>query len=198
MVLSRCLEVAACRYDGRGVQSEVVRELARWVEYVPVCPEVRIGLGVPRAPIRIERSSSGHERLVQPSTGADLTDRMLGFAGSFVDETAAVDGVLLKSRSPSCGLGDVKVYEGEEPVTAAGSGLFAAVLRERYPGVAMADEARLLDGAFRHEWLTRVFASARRRAARSTRGARGAEGAEGGVVVDFGPDPYPPALRLDG
>lgn len=164
VVLSRCLELAACRYDGGGIRSEVVRRLAPWVEWVPVCPEVRIGLGVPRDPIRIERSSPGDLRLVQPSTGLDLTERMLGFAESFADGTAAVDGVLLKSRSPSCGLGDVKIYEGEEPVTTAGTGLFAAVLRERYGGVAMADEVALADPETWHRWLTRVFASARQRA----------------------------------
>lgn len=160
VVLSRCLELAACRYDGGGIRSPVVRMLARYVDYVPVCPEVRIGLGVPRPPIRIERSPSSELRLVQPSTGRDLTERMLGFAESFADETEAVDGILLKSRSPSCGSGDVKIHEGGEIVTADGSGLFARVMRERYPGVAMADEVRLTDPQIRRDWLTRVFQSA--------------------------------------
>lgn len=171
VVLSRCLEMAECRYDGAGIRSPVVRLLARHVEFVPVCPEVRIGLGVPRAPIRVERSSSGDGelRLVQPSTGLDLTDRMTGFGESFADATEAVDGLLLKSRSPSCGLGDVKVYEGGALVTDEGWGMFAAVMRARYPDAPMEDEERLTDAAVRRRWLERVFDNARRR----TRAARG-------------------------
>lgn len=164
VVLSRCLELAACRYDGAGIPSREVRLLASHVEWVPVCPEVEIGLGVPRAPIRVESSPEG-PRLVQPSTGRDLTERMTGFGAGFADGAGEVDGLLLKSRSPSCGHGDVKVYEGGEPVSAEGSGLFAAALRKRYPTVAMIDEARLMEGAQWHHWLTRVFASARLRAA---------------------------------
>lgn len=166
-MLSRCLEMAECRYDGAGIRSPVVRLLARHVEFVPVCPEVRIGLGVPRAPIRIERTSSGDGslRLVQPSTGRDLTDRMTGFGESFADATEAVDGLLLKSRSPSCGMGDVKIYDERGGlVTGQGWGMFAAVMRARYPDAAMEDEERLKDAAVRRRWLTRVFESARRRA----------------------------------
>ncbi len=178
VVLSRCLELAACRYDGAGIRSRAVRRLSLHVEWVPVCPEVEIGLGVPRAPIRVE-SWPGGARLVRPSTGRDLTDRMASFGALFGDRAGAVDGLLLKSRSPSCGLGDVKVYagdsegsEGSEPLSADGSGLFAAAMRERYAGVAMADEVGVEDPEARHHWLTRVFASARL-------GAALAEGVEG-------------------
>lgn len=148
----------------------MVRLLEPHVEYLPVCPEVRIGLGVPRAPIRVERvagtgTGTGRVRLVQPSTGLDLTERMLGFGDSFADATVAVDGLLLKSRSPSCGIRDVKVYAGEEPVKRTGRGLFASVMAERYPDVVMEDEGRLTDAEIRHQWLVRVFTSARLREA---------------------------------
>lgn len=169
VVLSRCLEMEACRYNGQGVRSTVVRMLEPHVEYVAVCPEVEIGLGVPRDPIRIERAREGGGegalRLVQPSTGRDLTEPMVSFGHAFADETEGVDGLLLKNRSPSCGIGDVKVYAGEAPVTGKGMGMFAAVMAERYPGVAMEDEGRLTNAEIRHHWLTRVFASARLRRA---------------------------------
>lgn len=170
VVLSRCLEMAACRYDGGGIRSAVVRLLADHVEYVPVCPEVRIGLGVPRAPIRIEEEG-GVQRLVQPSTGRDLTERMTRFGESFAADTAEVDGVLLKSRSPSCGIGDVKIFAGGEPRTDGGTGMFARVLRERFAAVPMQDEARLTDPVALHDWLTRVWASARLRRAGLAGGA---------------------------
>ncbi len=167
VVLSRCLEFAACRYDGGGIESPVVRLLAGYVEYVPVCPEVRIGLGVPRPPIRIEETD-GVQRLVQPSTGRDLTEPMTSFSHGFADGTGDVDGLILKSRSPSCGIGDVKIHVGGEPGPEPGDGMFARVMADRYPGAALEDEARLVDGSTRHRWLTRVWASARLREAVST------------------------------
>jgi uncharacterized protein YbgA (DUF1722 family)/uncharacterized protein YbbK (DUF523 family) len=139
------------------------------VEYVPVCPEVEIGLGVPRDPIRIERAPKDDEvgglRLVQPSTGRDLTESMVAFGHQFADSTAQVDGLLLKNRSPSCGIGDVKVYVGEVPATGKGQGMFAAVMAERYPTAPMEDEGRLTNAEIRHHWLTRLYAMARLREA---------------------------------
>lgn len=164
LVLSRCLELAACRYDGAGIPSRVVRLLMDHVELVPVCPEVRIGLGVPRAPIRIE-GAVGAARLVQPSTGRDLTDRMASFSHAFADATADVDGMLLKSRSPSCGVTDVKIYADATPRTTQGTGMFARVMVERHPWVAIEDEDRLEDEMVRRRWAVRVWASARVREA---------------------------------
>jgi uncharacterized protein YbbK (DUF523 family) len=163
-VLSRCLEIAACRYDGAAVRSPVVRLLADHVEYVPVCPEVRIGLGVPRPPIQIEERD-GDERLIQPSTGRDLTGPMTSFAHTFAQGSGEVDGLILKSRSPSCGIDDVKIHVGGEPRPERGAGMFARVMRDRHPDAALEDEARLEDELTRHRWLTRVWASARLRKA---------------------------------
>lgn len=182
VIVSRCLELAECRYDGAGIESRVVRVLSRHVDLVPVCPEVRIGLGVPRAPIRIEEAGGPGraQRLVQPSTGLDLTARMTEFAHSFADGTTGVDGVLLKSRSPSCGVGDVKIFGDGEVRAADGTGMFARVLAARYPDVAMEDEARLQDAGVLRRWLTRVWTSARLR----------------GAVAE-GPTPFPPALLTE-
>jgi uncharacterized protein YbgA (DUF1722 family)/uncharacterized protein YbbK (DUF523 family) len=189
VVLSRCLELEACRYNAQMVRSSVVRLLEAHVEFVPVCPEVEIGLGVPRDPIRLVEgggASSGGDgpgegeagsqglRLVQPSTGRDLTTPMLEFGNRFADGTRDVDGLLLKNRSPSCGIGDVKVYGGVEdaPVTGKDSGMFAGVMRRRFPHAAMEDEGRLTNAEIRHHFLTRVFAHARLREA-LTRGVAG-------------------------
>jgi len=163
VVLSRCLEIEACRYNAQTIRSGVVRLLEPYVEYVAVCPEVEIGLGVPRDPIRLVSVASGDGplRLVQPSTDRDLTDRMTGFGHEFADSARAVDGMVLKSRSPSCGIKDVKVYAGAEdsPVTGKGAGLFAGIMMERYPNVAIEDEGRLTNAELRHPFLTRIFAS---------------------------------------
>lgn len=163
VVLSKCLEVEACRYNAQTIRSGVVRLLEPFVELVPVCPEVEIGLGVPRDPIRLVApgGEDGAIQLVQPSTGRDLTERMTRFGHEFADGLAAVDGMLLKSRSPSCGIKDVKLYAGAEaaPVTGKGPGLFAGIMQERFAGVAIEDEGRLTNAEIRHHYLTRLFAS---------------------------------------
>lgn len=166
IVLSKCLEIEACRYNAQMIRSSVVRLLEPHVEFVATCPEVAIGLGVPRAPIRlVTGTGAGGEaalRLVQPSTERDLTERMTGFAHGFADDTDEVDGLLLKSRSPSCGIKDVKVHAGAEaaPVTGKGAGMFASIMMERYPQAAIEDEGRLTNAEIRHHYLTRIFAAA--------------------------------------
>jgi uncharacterized protein YbgA (DUF1722 family)/uncharacterized protein YbbK (DUF523 family) len=168
LILSRCLELEACRYNAQLIRSSVVRLLEPFVEFVPVCPEVEVGLGVPRDPIRlVEGDDERPLRLVQPSTGRDLTDAMQSFARGYADATEDVDGLLLKSRSPSCGIKDVKVYAAAEdaPVTDKSAGMFAGVMAERYPHAAMEDEGRLTNAEIRHHWLTRIFAAARLRQA---------------------------------
>jgi uncharacterized protein YbgA (DUF1722 family)/uncharacterized protein YbbK (DUF523 family) len=165
VALSKCLEVEACRYNAQTIRSGVVRLLDPHVDYLPTCPEVEIGLGVPRDPIRLvsaEQGQGGHVHLVQPSTGRDLTERMTAFSHSWADSAEDIDGMVLKSRSPSCGIKDVKVYSGveEAPVVGKGAGLFAGIMLERYPTVAIEDEGRLTNAEIRHHFFTRIFASA--------------------------------------
>ena len=164
LVLSQCLELDACRYNGQSISAPIVQRLQGHVELVPVCPELAIGLGVPRDPIRLVRGE-GTPRLLQPTTGKDLTSSMTSFADQFLDGLAEVDGFLLKARSPSCGLGDVKVYGQVDkgPSIGRDSGLFAAKVRERHPDLAVEHEGRLLDWGIRDHFLIRLFAFARLR-----------------------------------
>ena len=164
IVLSRCLELEPVRYNGSRIPFDLVRHLSPWVEWVPVCPEVAIGLGVPRDPVRLVRGSDG-VRLRQPATERDLTSEMADFAEEFLADLGAVDGFILKNRSPSCGPADVKVYASEEgaPVDRS-SGAFAGVVASRLPEVAVEDEGRLRNFRIREHFLTRIFASARLRA----------------------------------
>jgi uncharacterized protein YbbK (DUF523 family)/uncharacterized protein YbgA (DUF1722 family) len=161
VVLSKCLEQDACRYNGQMIRDDFVRELEPYVRYVTTCPEVEIGLGVPRDPIRLVRMD-GATKLLQPSTGRDLTDPMLAFADRFLDDLDEVDGFILKNRSPSCGLKDVKVHPdaGDTPPTGQGAGMFAERVLERYDHLAVEDEGRLRSPAIRHHFLTRLFAFA--------------------------------------
>lgn len=156
VAMSLCLGDAAVRYDGAALRDPFAARLAPFVDVRPVCPEVEIGLGVPRAPIKIVGG-----RLVQPATGLDVTDRMRDFASRFLEGLGDVDGFLLKSRSPSCGVKDVRRGGG-----AKGAGLFGEAVLAAYPEAAVEDEGRLLNFRIREHWLTRIFAAAELRGVR--------------------------------
>jgi uncharacterized protein YbbK (DUF523 family)/uncharacterized protein YbgA (DUF1722 family) len=161
LVVSACLGFEACRHDGQVLRAGLLARLAEHAELLPVCPEVAIGLGTPRPPVRLVLER-GETRLVQPSSGRDVTDVMRGFASRFLEGLGQVDGFLLKSRSPSCGPKDVRVHGSSgAPVGRGQAGVFAAAVSERFPGVAIEDEGRLTNQRVRHHFLTRVFQSAR-------------------------------------
>ena len=173
VVISECLGFEPVRFNGVKIPFDLVRELDPHVSFRPICPEVQIGLGVPRDPIRLVRPQGARSavgetvpaQLVQPSTGRDVTRAMASFSDRFLKGLDGVDGFVLKSRSPSCGLSGVKVFanaEGKSPV-AHRAGLFAADVLNEFPWCAIEEEERLLDSRLRHHFLTKLFALARLR-----------------------------------
>jgi uncharacterized protein YbgA (DUF1722 family)/uncharacterized protein YbbK (DUF523 family) len=167
VVISKCLEFEACRYNGQMISFEFVRKLGDHVTFLPICPEVEIGLGIPRDPIKIVRRKETLQ-LVQPSTGLDVTEEMHSFADRYLGSLSEVDGFILKSRSPSCGIKDVKLYTGKhgEMASEKTSGMFAAHVLERFGGAAIEDEGRLTNLRLREHWLTKLYLHARFRALR--------------------------------
>ncbi len=165
LVLSRCLELEKVRYNGEKIAYDFVRELEPFVDLVPICPEVEIGLGVPRDPIRLVEKGAVL-RLHQPSTGRDLTEEMDAFSRAFLSGLPPVDGFLLKNRSPSCGISDVKVHLPGGGLSASGkrAGLFGRAVLERCGEVAVEDEGRLRNFRIRDHFLTKLFALAELRA----------------------------------
>lgn len=161
IVVSKCIEFENCRWDGLGVPSEAVRKLEGHVEFLPVCPEVEIGLGVPRDPIRIVTAGGDH-RLVQPATGRDVTGDMTGFAERFLDSLPEIDGFILKSRSPSCGLEEVKLHAAVDKPDIVGkvTGFFVRAVLRRFPELPIENEERLDDLRIRKRFLTRIFSGA--------------------------------------
>ncbi len=159
VVISKCIEFENVRWDGQIISSDFVSKLMPHVEFVPVCPEVEIGLGVPRHPIRIVLFD-GDLRLIQPATNLDVTEKMRSFANSFLDSLQQVDGFILKSRSPTSAIRDAKVYPSIEKKVAPiskGSGFFAAVVLERFPHMAIEDEGRLRNPSIKEHFLTKIF-----------------------------------------
>lgn len=158
VVVSKCITFKPVRWDGQIIADEFVEKLKPYVNFVPVCPEVGIGLGVPRDPIRIVLVD-GEKRLLQPATGLDFTDKMKEFSESFLDSLDVVDGFILKSGSPSSGFKNVKVYPSVEKVASTGksSGFFGEAILQRFPNLAIEDERRLLNPRIRQHFLTKLF-----------------------------------------
>lgn len=161
LVVSKCIEFDDCRWNGVRITSDVVKLLKPFVEFTPVCPEVEIGLGIPREPVRVI-SANGELLLIQPATGKNLTDQMQAFVCPYLADLHDIDGFILKSRSPSCGSRDVKIYppDGHHIPSRKGAGIFAQAVLERFPGVPVEDENRLTNFNIRHDFLTRIFTHA--------------------------------------
>jgi uncharacterized protein YbbK (DUF523 family) len=169
-VISRCIDFDACRYNGQVIRASLREELEPFVDFSPICPELEIGLGVPRDPVRLVRGRD-RVRMIQPSTGRDLTRAMGSFSKRFLGGLDAVDGFILKSRSPSCAIGNSKVFHSEAEGAGhdSGPGLFAARVLERFPAAAIEDEDRLNDQCLRRHFLTKLFALASLREAAAHR-----------------------------
>jgi uncharacterized protein YbgA (DUF1722 family)/uncharacterized protein YbbK (DUF523 family) len=157
--ISACLLGEKVRYNGGHKRDTLLADtFGRYVEWLPVCPEVEVGMGTPRPPIRLERHG-GAIRLVMPSTGDDLTAAMRSWAECRVEALAGLelDGYVLKQDSPSCGMERVKVYHGPGAPLKEGRGLFAAVLLARLPDLPVEEEGRLNDPLLRESFVNRVF-----------------------------------------
>jgi uncharacterized protein YbgA (DUF1722 family)/uncharacterized protein YbbK (DUF523 family) len=165
--VSACLVGDEVRFDGRHKRDAFLAdELAPFVTWVRVCPEVEVGMGVPREPVRLVRGARGRTLMQGVQSGADWTARMRALAERRVRALAAqeLSGYVLKSKSPSCGLERVELFDAARPAAAPrrdGVGLFARALLGRLPNLPVEDEARLGDDRLRESWLERVFAYAR-------------------------------------
>jgi uncharacterized protein YbgA (DUF1722 family)/uncharacterized protein YbbK (DUF523 family) len=158
VIVSKCLGFDACRWNGMTIPDLFIKKLEPFVEFRTVCPEVEIGLGVPRNPIRVVKKGNSL-RLMQPATGKDVTDSMISFSDGFLSSITEVDGFILKGRSPSCGIKDVKFYPSMEKSMAVdkGSGFFGRAILEKFPDVAIEEEGRLSNFRIREHFLTRIF-----------------------------------------
>jgi uncharacterized protein YbgA (DUF1722 family)/uncharacterized protein YbbK (DUF523 family) len=161
--ISRCLLGEAVRYDGGHKLDRFLTEtLGKYVEYVPVCPEVECGLPIPREAMHLEGDPES-PRLVTIRTKIDKTDQMTGWAAKrVVDlEKDGLMGYIFKSDSPSSGMERVKVYNDKNMAVRKGVGVFARAFMEHFPLLPAEEEGRLHDPALRENFIERVFALAR-------------------------------------
>ena len=164
--VSACLLGERVRHDGGHKRDRwLTHTLARFVRFVPVCPEVEIGLGTPREPIEIRRQH-GELRLVGVRSGRDHTTAMRAYVRKRVRQLSALGlcGYVLKSGSPSCGMERVPVHASSGRQIASGPGFFADELLLRLAAMPVEEECRLNDAASRKSFIERVLAYRRLRA----------------------------------
>lgn len=163
--ISRCLLGEKVRYDGQHKLDPYLRDvLGKFVEWLPVCPEVECGLPVPREAMRLVGNISS-PRLLTTRTGIDHTDKMLHWASGKIEELEKLElcGFVFKSKSPSSGMKNVKVYSeknGTYPEK-KGVGLFAAELMKHFPLLPVEEAERLNDPALRESFIEKIFISGR-------------------------------------
>jgi uncharacterized protein YbbK (DUF523 family) len=158
--ISQCLLGDNVRYDGgHKLDSVLIETLSRHVEWVPVCPEVEVGLGTPREPMHLVGDPQA-PRLVTINTRVDHTEAMRRFVQRRVRELEALNlsGFVFKSASPSCGITGVSLFNGQGMETHNGVGLFAQAFMKHFPLMPVEEEGRLHDLQAVKNFLERVLA----------------------------------------
>jgi uncharacterized protein YbgA (DUF1722 family)/uncharacterized protein YbbK (DUF523 family) len=158
--VSTCLLGQKVRFDGGHKHDHYLTDiLGPHFRFVPVCPELEVGMGVPREAVRLEGDIEA-PRMVGNKTGDDWTDRMNDYAQTRVlrSDLADLSGYILKKNSPSCGMERVKIHVKPGTISKTGVGLFASALINAYPHLPVEEEGRLHDDRLRDNFIVRVFA----------------------------------------
>jgi uncharacterized protein YbgA (DUF1722 family)/uncharacterized protein YbbK (DUF523 family) len=161
--ISSCLLGQRLRYDGgHKLDRFLVNTLGQFVEYVPVCPEVECGFGIPREAFRLTGDPQS-PRLITSKTKKDVTERMVKWAKKRVVDLEGKDlcGFIFKSRSPSSGMERVKVYNEQGMPAKRGTGIFAGIFMAHFPLIPVEEDGRLHDPKIRENFIERVFAMKR-------------------------------------
>jgi uncharacterized protein YbgA (DUF1722 family)/uncharacterized protein YbbK (DUF523 family) len=157
--ISSCLLGFKVRYDG-GHQEDryITKVLSKYIEFVPVCPEIEMGLPVPRENLRLTKKDK-EIRLIGGKTGKDYTDEMISWATKKIQELKSYNlcGYILKKDSPSCGMERVRVYDANGVPQKNGTGIYAKKLIKEFPLLPVEEEGRLNDPVILENFIERVF-----------------------------------------
>ncbi|WP_284602026.1 YbgA family protein [Dickeya dadantii] len=159
--ISACLLGNPVRFDGGHKRlAFAVEQLAPYFHFEPVCPEMAIGLPVPRPALRLVKSDEGGLRLLASNgSGLDVTDQMAAFSAEKAAQLAHLCGYIVCAKSPSCGMERVKIYDaGQQNARKSGVGLFTQQVRETLPWLPVEEDGRLHDPALRENFIARVYA----------------------------------------
>ena len=157
IIISKCLEFDTCRYDGQMINNSYIKKMKKFIDFSPVCPEAEIGMGTPRKPIRIVHKNK-QIHLYQSETNIDFRKKMDTFSNNYISDIKQVDGFILKSASPSCGIRSTKIFSNKSPAPIGkGSGLFASKIIENFPNHPKEEEKRLNNSMIREHFFTSIF-----------------------------------------
>ncbi len=158
--ISSCLMGNNVRYNGgHQLDKFITRTLGNYVEFVPVCPEVECGLGVPRETLRLV-GSADNPRLITSRSKIDHTEKMQKWAAQKIQELEKEDlqGFIFKSKSPSSGMERVKIYHADKSgLTGSGPGIFAKMFMNHFPLLPVEEDGRLHDIFLRENFVERIF-----------------------------------------
>ncbi|WP_347901991.1 DUF523 and DUF1722 domain-containing protein [Pseudomonas purpurea] len=159
IAISACLMGAEVRYNGGHKESRLCsRTLTDYFEFIPVCPEVAIGLGIPREPIRLVGNPKDPLALGTVHPDLNVTQPLADYGQQMAGELGDICGYIFMQKSPSCGLDRVKVYHANgSPVDGGGRGIYAQAFCARHPDLPVEEDGRLNDPVLRENFLTRVF-----------------------------------------
>lgn len=156
--ISSCLVGQEVRFDGGHKHNEyITRTLGEFFEFVPFCPEVAIGLGVPRPPIRLVRVGQAVHARGAKDPALEVTGELLAYADRVAAQLKSVSGYILKKNSPSCGMERVKLYSARGVPVGSASGVYACRLMALHPELPFEEEGRLMDPVLRENFIERVF-----------------------------------------
>ncbi len=157
--ISSCLLGNKVRHDGGHKHSKYLTEtLSEFFDFVPICPEMAIGLGTPRPAMHLEGQLSNHRLVVIRGQKQDYTDKMTAFSEKAAEKLTDISGYILKSKSPTCGMERIRIYkENQNPLNETTSGLFARSLMKRQPLMPIEEEGRLHDLVLRENFFERLY-----------------------------------------
>lgn len=156
--ISSCLLGEEVRYDSSHKLNRYITDtLGEYFDFTPFCPEVAIGLGVPRPPIHMVRV--GDELRVRGTgdPGQDVTEELRHYAEQVASQCRAFSAYLFKSKSPSCGMEQVRIYSEAGDPLGSGPGVYAAAIMQAHPELPVEEEGRLMDPRLRENFIERVF-----------------------------------------
>ena len=158
IIVSKCLEFDACRYDGQIILNQHIKKMKRFVKFHTVCPEVEIGLGIPRKPIKLIQTDN-NMLLYQPDTKLELSKKMNVFSKKYLTNLNKVDGFILKSASPSCGISTTKIFSDKKTLehSIKGSGLFTNNIQTIFPNHPLIEDEELENAENRKHFYTSIF-----------------------------------------
>ncbi len=155
--ISSCLIGEKVRFDGGHKQNRYILDtLGHYFSFRPYCPEMAIGLGVPRETIRLIDDNGRVRAVSNKSADLDVTDALIESAQSQRDWHQSIFGYIVKKDSPSCGMARVRVYHGGQP-DRSGVGLYTETLMRNFPALPVEEEGRLGDPVLRESFVKRVF-----------------------------------------